>query len=42
MEDQIRLAAYKNQFDKYSKDPEHTVAVILFTSKDISLQYLSN
>lgn len=33
---------YKTQFDQYTIDPEHTVAVILYTSRGISLQYLNN
>lgn len=32
---------YKYKFDQYTKDPQHTVAVILISSRGISLQYLN-
>jgi hypothetical protein len=33
---------YKTQFDQYTKDPQHTVVVILISSRGISLQYINN
>ena len=31
---------YLNSFSNYSKQPNHTVAIVLVTPKDVSLQYL--
>jgi len=32
---------YKHAFDQYAKEPSHTVAVILISSREISIQYLN-
>jgi len=35
------IKKYKNRFDQYTLDPQHTVAVILVSSTGFSLQYIN-
>lgn len=35
------IKSYKNRFDRYTSDPQHTVAVVLVTASGFSLQYIN-
>jgi hypothetical protein len=36
------IEKYKHAFDQYANEPTHTIAVILISSRGISIQYLNN
>lgn len=36
------IEKYQKSFDNYAKDPQHTVAVILISTRGVSLQYINN